>query len=486
MKILLIQPPFTILKTETKKCHPPLGLAYLAAVLKDKFKVKVLDCLADGFECEEDLSSTHFRYGLSYQDIEKVINEYSPDVVGISCLFSAQAENVYEICTIAKHCNKQIATVLGGTHPSTMPEEALSNINVDFVIIGEAEAIMPELLSALSNKSTLSEILGVGFKDNGIFKINPRRPWLQDLDALPFPYWEIFPLKRYAQINNPHGRPARRVPFLPVITSRGCPFECVFCSVHNLWGKEYRKRSPENILKELRYLSEKFGVKEILFEDDNLTLDKERSILLFNLIISNSLDMIWSTPNGVAAQTLDAELLVLMKKSGCYAISLGVESGDEYILHSLVKKPVDLLKIKFVVGQARKLGFETAAFFVVGFPGENKQQLKKTFDFARRLGVDNVNLFFATPLPGTRLLELCREKGLVKGKINYMFLKSDEPYCGTGKVSRKDLDFMVKQERLKIHFLNLLLHPCRTLAKVFDKLIRDPGYFLRFGSKNFI
>lgn len=483
MRVLLVQPPFSILRTESKKCHPPLGLAYLAAVLKDNHEVKVLDALAEGYDRNEYLNREYLRYGLSFDDIEKKIREFSPQVVAVSWPFSSQTENVYRILRIAKKVDNKIITVTGGAHPSAVPEEALKEESLDFVILGEGEITTKKLLESIETKKDISGVEGLGFKLSGRAVINPRKRYQDNLDAIPFPYWEILPLEKYFRINNPHGNPAKRIPYLPVVTSRGCSFKCVFCSIHNLWGSTYRKRSAENVLKELEYLREKFGVREIIFEDDNLTLDKERAEKIFQGIINKGLDITWSTPNGIALQTLDDDLLELMKESGCYSISIGVESGDESVLKNIIEKSITLSGVKPVINKAKKLGLETTVFFVAGLPGENLTQIKNTFRFARNLKADNVNFFFATPLPGTRLLELCRKKGLVRGGLDYGRLNSERPYFDTGYLSKKDLVSMVYQERLKLHLLFLFRNPKKFLSKALRKLFNDPAYFLKFAIK---
>lgn len=479
MKVLLVQPPATILRTEAKKCHPPLGLAYLASVLKDGFEVKVMDALAEGYERSEYLNRDYLRYGLSFDDIEKRIMEFSPDAVGVSWLFSSQEENVRRIFRITKKINNKIITLTGGAHPSAVPEEALKDENLDFVVLGEGEIIVKKLLENIEAKQDISKIEGLGFKREGGVAINPRRNYQDDLDAIPFPYWEIFPLERYFRINNPHGSPARRVPYLPVATSRGCPFNCVFCSVHNLWGNTYRKRSAENVLMELEASKRKFGIKEVIFEDDNLAFDKERAKEIFKGIIDKRLDIIWSTPNGIAVQTLDDKLLELMKESGCYSISVGVESGDEAVLKNIIGKPIMLSKVLPLINKARGLGLETSVFFVVGLPGEGLRNIRNTFRFAENLNADNVNFFFATPLPGTRLLKLCKEKGLVGEGLSYDRLNSDRPYFDTEYLSKDMLLSLVYHERLKLSLLFVLKHPGKFLYKTFHKLLNDPGYFLR-------
>lgn len=480
MKVLLIQPPFTILKSETKKCHPPLGLAYLSGILKDDCEIGILDALADGYDREEYIDSKYLRYGLSFEDIRKKILNFSPDIVGISCLFSAQSKNVYDICALIKEIDERIITVLGGAHTSAVPKEVLEDNNIDFVVIGEGELVFKELLKCIDGGKNFQKIESIGFRYNGSIKINNRKSYQKNLDALPFPCWDIFPLGKYFNINNPHGSPAKRIPFLPMMTSRGCPFECIFCSIHNLWGRNYRIRSAENVLLELDYLTKKFNVKEVLFEDDNLTLNKERAKQIFHGIVDRKLDIIWSVPNGVAVHTLDDEILELMKKSGCYAISVGVESGDEYILKNVIRKPITLSMVRPVIDKANKLGMETTVFFVIGFPGETNEQIKNTFRFSEGLKADNINFFFATPLPGTLLLELCQKKDLIKGSISYLNLRSDYPNFSTEFFSTDDLMRIVSRERLRILFLYLLRDPWKFLCKTSNKLLSDPWCFVRF------
>lgn len=485
MKVMLIQPPFTVFKTEVKACQPPLGLAYLSAILKKDHDVLVLDALAEGYKEEAIVDKEFIRYGLLPEEIKKRIECFSPDVVGISCLFSAQAKNVLKICELVKGVDKKIITITGGAHPSALPEEMLRDNNVDFAVVGEGEETLRKLLGYIENKrdADLKDLDGIGFKYNGAVNVNRKGKYITELDSLPFPDWEAFPLEKYFSINAPHGGAAKNVPFLPVITSRGCPFECIFCSVHNLWGRNYRKRSVENVLTELEYLVNKFGVKEIQFEDDNLTLDKERAKKIFRAMSDRHLDLSWSVPNGVAVQTLDDEMLELMKTSGCYSMAIGVESGDEYVLKNMIGKPIRLEMVKPVINKAKKLGIETTAFFVVGFPGETPAQLKNTFRLAENLDVDNVNLSFANPLPGTRLYEACKEKGLINGDLDYTRSISDRPIFPTEAYTTYKLKSVVFRERLKLYFLYLLRNPKKFIRKVWHKFLSDPEYFVRFSLK---
>lgn len=482
MRILLIQPPFTISRTEGKKCHPPLGLAYLVSVLRRQYDVEVLDALAEGYGLEEAIDRNFIRYGLPFRDIKKKIKQIMPDVVGVSCLFSSQSQNAHAVCELTKEIDGKIITILGGAHPSAVPEEALKDKNVDYAVIGEGEEALSRLLGCLKNEKELlgQDIDGLGFRHNGLIKVNPKDHYEENLDDLPFPYWDIFPLERYFKINNPHGSPARKIPFLPMVTSRGCPFECIFCSVHNLWGKNYRTRSPENILAEIGHLTERFGVKEIIFEDDNLTLNRERAKEIFKGIIDRRLGIVWSVPNGIAMQTLDDEILELMKMSGCYSISIGIESGDRYVLENIIKKPIALTMAKPIINTAKKLGLKISVFFVVGLPGETRPRLMNTFRFAESLNVDNVNFFFATPLPGTRLFQLCKEKRLINNEVNYSSLKSNKPVFATEDFSVSELSNLVSREAIKIHLLYLFRNPLGFMIKLITKIKNEPAYFYRY------
>lgn len=481
MKVLLIQPPFTIYKSESRKCHPPLGLAYIAGALKDSYDVTILDSIAEGYENIDKINRDCLQYGLSFEEIKKRIASNLPDIVGVSCLFSAQADNVYKVCRIVKEIDNNIITIIGGAHPSVMPHEILKNTDIDFVIMGEGEIAVKRLLESIEIKNDIRNIDGVAFRDNGYVVINNKRRYETNLDMLAFPYWDIFPLEKYFRINNPHGSHTKRPPFIPMITSRGCPFQCIFCSIHNIWGRDYRTRSAENVLSELDYLIGRFGIKEILFEDDNLTLDRKRAKQIFQMIIDRGLDILWSTPNGVAAQTLDDEMLELMKRSGCYSISVGVESGDEYVLKKIIKKPTELSKVESVIMKAKSIKLKTSVFFVVGLPQEGRAQINNTFRFAKTLDADNVNFFFATPLPGTELLNICKEKHLISiDDISFRNLKSDRPSFATDYFSISELEKIVNRERTLLYVNYMLRNPIRFFKKVAIKLVSEPQYFIRF------
>jgi magnesium-protoporphyrin IX monomethyl ester (oxidative) cyclase len=476
MKVLLVNPPSVIFKNEAKSCHPPLGLAYLAAVLKNEYEVCVLDCVAEGFENEERFGS-YVRYGYSYENIRKRIIKIKPDAIGVSCLFSSVIGEARNICKIAKEIDSGIKTILGGIHPTVMPRETLKDKNVDFVIAGEGEYALKELLKNINTGNGRFLVKGVFSREN-IGDESAQREKIEDLDQLPFPAWEMFPLDRYFKIKRPHGGIPHRIPFFPINTSRGCPNDCVFCSINALWGRKFRVRSPSNILSEMQYLKDKFNCREIFFEDDNLTLDRSRSGLMFREMINQGLEFVWSSPNGIAANTIDDELLVLIKESGCRALSFGLESGDNEVLNKIIKKRVDLKHAQSIIKKAGRLGIGTAAFFVVGFPDETKEQLKHTLAFARGLDVDNVNFFFATPLPGSELFKECVRKGEIRVNFDYCFLRSGKPHFDMVDLPSEELEELISRERARFNKALFFRKPGVFLKKAYKKLINDPMYLI--------
>ncbi|MBN2407449.1 MAG: cobalamin-dependent protein [Elusimicrobia bacterium] len=475
-KVLLIQPPFSIMKTEPKMSMLPLGLAYIGAALEKNYEVRILDCLAEGYGTERELEDGLILIGLEPGQIERRIRDFGPDLVGISCLLSAQAGNSHETARIVKTVSADIITVMGGAHPSALPEVVLEDGNVDFAVIGEGEAVLSRLISSLNAREPLAGIDGLAYKENGSVRVNPKTTYIEDLDSLPYPARHLVPTDKYFSINKPLGYLTRRKPSLSVVTSRGCPAKCVFCSIHNIWGRKYRYRSAENVLDEIEFLLKKYGIRELQFVDDNLTMNRERAKKIFSGMIERKFNLLWTTPNGVAAWTLDDEMLGLMKKSGCYKLSLAVESGDEHVLHDIICKPVDLEKIPGLVKKIRKLGMGVDVFFIIGLPGETVDSMKKSLAFARSLAPDNLGIFIASPHPGTRLWDICVEKGYISRDIDFRNIRSRKITIETEDFTAADVARLVSRYNILYRF-TLVRRPRVFYERVIKRLFRDPRFF---------
>jgi len=465
MRISLVNPPCNLkLPYHIKSFCPsiPLGLAYVASVLlEDGHEVNVIDCPAEGRETQamEDGVCT---IGLSWNDIKSRLSEFNPNIVGIACAFSSRFKNALAVAAIAKEVNPNIKTVMGGIHPTILPEETLSHENVDFAVLGEGEATTIKLLRRINKGANdFSNIDGFGWKLRNHVTVNPKTTFIQDLDKIPFPARHLFPMKEYfnarrsarwetgkESVSNPQRN--------TVITSRGCPFTCTFCSIHASWGYKWRSRSPRNVVDEIKDMTQTYGTNQVSFEDDNLTLNRERMMKICRLILGEKLEIQWDTPNGVSVQTLDKELLTLMKRSGCRTLKFGIESGDPHLLSNVIHKPLTINKVRQVVELCKQLGIFTIGNFVLGMPEETCASIQRTIDLACALPLDELNAAIATPYPKTRLYDFCLEKGYIK-EYSYTDFPADDSMETTAMINTPTLkaeEVMQWRKRLYEEFKN--------------------------------
>ncbi len=431
MKILFVVPPSTLMPVERPHVVSPLGIGYLSAVLeKDGHDIKVLDTLAlgrsdylDKWKNRKVESQELIHFGLSWKGIENHIRKENPDMVGISNSYSCQAHNAHKIAEIIKGIDKNIVTVFGGAHPTAFPNHVLKDENVDYVVIGEGELTILEFVKNLENRGNVKKLKGTALRGKKKIKINTRRELIEDIDALPFPARHLLPMREYFEADSGRGRWS---PATSMITSRGCPFNCVFCSIHNIWGYKWRPRLPKNVVDEIEHLVEKYKIKELHFEDDNLTLNKKRMMKICDEMIERGLNekIRWTTPNSVMVATLDEEVLRKIKDSGCYALSFGIESGSQYILKNVIRKNVPFDKLRNVIKICKKLGIETFGSFIIGLPGESKETFRETINLAKSLDLDQAGFLAATPFPGTELYEMCKTNGYIPENIKWSDLRT--------------------------------------------------------------
>jgi len=407
-KLLLIAPPaYTRLAVRDINPLPPMGLGYLASIAERLgIHVKILDCLIHGWEHEEYANENLVRVGLSDKDIQERIMQFKPDIVGINCQFSRQYKIYHQMFSLIKNIDPRIIVVAGGAHATVCPEEVLNDDNCDYLLRGEAEESFRELILALQQDTEITSIDGLGWKSKGEIKISPKLTFTKDLDSIPFPAYHLMELNKYFGLDASHGdRHKKR--FCAIITSRGCPAKCTFCSAHQVWGNKYRVRSVENVLEEMRLLKDQYGVEEIMFEDDNVTADAKRAKLLFSRMIEEGLDFVWDTPNGAGVWSMDEEMIDLMKQSGCVRLHFPVESGSQHVLNSIIKKPLKLERVKKLVKYCQKIDLYHSMFLVIGMPGEKLSDMWESFKFAAECGCFTPHISVATPYPGTKLFEDC-------------------------------------------------------------------------------
>ena len=419
MRICLINPPLRApVAWGIPKIFPPLGLAYIAAVLEEKCEVSIIDAPARGYKYLHQ-SNGKYHLGLEYKEIATDVKRVSPDVIGITVPFTVNVESAFKVASSVKEIDRDIITVLGGPHPSIRPAECLQNPDVDFVVIGEGEHTMLELVQKLEKgKNGLHDVRGLAYVRDGRAVFTPPRPVIQDLDSLPFPARHLLPMNEYFEVTRAK-LTIREMskPWTTMITSRGCPYNCIFCSIHIVMGRKWRPRSAEKVVDEIEQLVHNFHIKQIDFEDDNITLNRKRMATICDLIVQRGLDIEWFTRNGVRADTLDENLLRKMKKSGCKELWVSPESGVQRIVDQIIKKRLTLKKIEEVVVLSKKVGIGIGCYFVIGLIGETKGDIKKTIGFARklrRLGADHLDFNIATPYYGTELYEQAKQKGYLR------------------------------------------------------------------------
>ena len=462
-KVLLLFPPaYTIKSARDINPLPPIGIGMLASVLeKNKYEVEILDCLVRGWDQEEETQANKdiVRVGLTDDQIKEYIKEFKPDVVGVSCMFSVQHKIYPQIFAAIKSVNSSIITVGGGAHVTVCSKEILEDPNCDYVISGEGEESIVEFLEVLQGRKSFESVDGLGWeKDSSDYVLNPKLKWIEDLDSLPFPAYHLIGLEQYFGLESSHGIRHEKK-YAPIVTSRGCPAKCTFCSANKMFGYKFRTRSAQNVLDELWFLKKKYGIKEIMFEDDNVTASRKHATELFQMMIDQKIDLQWDTPNGVGMWTLTDDIIDLMKEAGCIKINFPIESGDQEILKNIIKKPLDLKRTKNLFKRCQDIGLDYGTFLVVGMPGEKIENIWTSFKFCAEVGSYSPHVSVATPYPGTELYEQCKDNDYFSRDyaLDGLFISSF--MLKTPDWSENDLRKVLLQGKLYLKFRQVMDRP---------------------------
>lgn len=430
LKILLIHPSAFMEseKSGIEKLHAvtaPLGLAYLAAMVKDLDTwVKILDANL---------------LQLNISEVGKEIEKIKPDLVGIG-ITSASAKSGGQIADLAKKINPNSLVVVGGPHIIATGTEMLEVFKgVDVIMPGDSEESFRELVETVLARKSLGKSRGIIFRSKGKFVKTGPMP-LRNLDKLPMPAWDLLPnLSLYSF------QPAtyRKKPHSFVVASRGCPYRCIFCHISR-FRHEVRFRSPEKIVKEIEILYNKYGIREFRFGDEIFTLNNKWCFEICDRIIETGLDISWTCDTRPDRMT--PELAKKLREAGCWAISIGVESGSQRILDR-IKKDITLQQVLDTIKYAHDAGMIVRSFFMLGFPFETKQDIEKTIAFAKKSGLDFAQFSFVIPFPGTEIYDLCRKKGIF-GKYGWMEFDSSvyaKPVCLPEGISEEEMQQYFKR-----------------------------------------
>ncbi|MBU2490384.1 MAG: B12-binding domain-containing radical SAM protein [Proteobacteria bacterium] len=363
---------------------PSLGLLCVAAVLaRAGHGVKIVDAAAAG---------------LSMDQVVARARKFAPDVAGVSAT-TAFAARAGEMAGKIQAAVPGVRTALGGPHASACPEKVLEeNPALDFAVFGEGEETFLDLVETLAAGRGPAGVPGLAFRDGPAIRKNAPRPLIRDLDALPFPAWELLP--GFPKAFRPAAFKFRRLPAAHAVTSRGCPHGCVFCD-RSVFGRRTRFHSPGWVLEMVERLSGRFGVRELALEDDRFLADPGRAAAICEGLLSRGRRLSFSVA-ARADQMDDPALLSLLARAGCWQVSLGVESGDPEVL-ARTCKGISLDQVRGAAARAKKAGLSVKGYFILGLPGETLATLARTLDFACELPLDDASAFFLTPFPGTEI-----------------------------------------------------------------------------------
>ncbi|HPN31190.1 MAG TPA: radical SAM protein [bacterium] len=430
-KVVLVKP-----YNRSDHIQPSLGLGWIAQNVRDIVDVEILDCIKTN-------TNTVEKFILQ-------ISKIKPDAIGIQC-YSFDIFKVKDLLQAVKLYDKNIITIIGGPHPTLTREKCFEFFgeSLDFIFIGESENSLKKFLSG----SGFSEINGFGYRQNEKIIIN--EPVLnQNLDELGFPAWDLIKPETYPEAQ--HGAFFENFPIAPIMITRGCPFECSFCAGNKISGKRVRFRSVESVISEMKMLYNDFGIREFHIIDDNFIINRKYAVALLEEFKKIGFKFSWATPNGVRLDCLDSEILSLMKETGIYLISLGIESGSDRIL-KFIKKNITVEKIIEKVNLIRKHNIDIAGFFILGLPTETKEEILKTIEFSVSLPLVRANYFTFLPFPGTESYEFVKNEKRedIIDKEHFYFMNA--AYTPRG-ITRKELKNYQRYAFYKFYFRLRILH----------------------------
>ena len=429
----------------------PISLPSIAALLRQKgFEVKLIDCIAEELSAEAAIRQIfHFKPKL-------VILNFS------TATFSADKNFALELKKTLPRTH--LAGI--GVHVSTLPEETLIETALDSIIRGEPEMTALDLAENLRGKERLRYVKGLSYRGNPTFVHNPARPWIENLDALPFPARDLLKNERYKM-------PVFNRPYTLVITARGCPNNCSFCTANLYYGTKIRKRSPENVLDEVEEILKVHKIRDITFWADTFTFDRHYVLKICQEIKERGLKFRWMA--NARVDRVDPEMLKEMASTGCQIISYGVESGVQKILNHIGKN-ITLKQIRQAFCWTRQAGIESAAHIIFGLPGETEETIKQTIKFVKEINPDYIQFYSAIPFPGTRFYEEAAKKGWITSK-DWSDYELGKNIISTPKLPVERLAYWRKRA-----YLQFYLRPAYIWGRL-KKFVKKPADFWFFAKQ---
>ncbi len=451
-KVLLIVPPNITLASNIRRIGEPIGVLSIATYLETKgIDVEVFDMTIEGYE-NLKYEGDFVIYGSSKEDLEEKIKKCKPDMVGISAMFTSKEKLALNVCETVKNINPNIIIAAGGMPPTVEPLKYIESGLIDYVIMNDGEVRLHKLIENLNNKRQPDfDLDGICYKTSGKTILKNPAKLNEYFGVLPYPKRKFIDMEKLFKIGKPYApyNQGRRTGH--IVASKGCPNNCIFCAAVNFVGKKIHFRTLESLNTEIEELVNKYKIQEIQFMDDNLTANKKFAMELFKSIKKYNLK--WCTPNGLFFNSLDDELLETMADSGCYQITLAIESGSERMLKEVIQKHVNLKRVKHIVDKAHSLGLSVHGLFVVGIPGETLEELHQTLDFPFENNFDSVSFSVAQAFKGSRLYEDIEKKGYkikTQTSVNYkqtnfVIPKNSQDYVISPELLEKTVDETIEK-----------------------------------------
>jgi len=475
LKITLINPPSIISRyASVGELVPPIGLAYITSVLKQaNHQVQIIDAIGenvvDNFPHRGDL----VRRGISYEEIvNKIIKD--TEIIGISGMFSSQWPHYKELIQDLKRSFPDALIIGGGEHFTAIPEYSLQTCpELDLCVLGEGEQILLDILNNISKGEELDNLTGIAFRKNNKIVVNSVLGRIMNIDQLPLPDWEEFPIENYVAFGTGWGVGKQRV--MPIIATRGCPYQCTFCSSPSMWNTRWLPRDPEAVLDEIELYQKKYDLEEVQFYDLTAIIKKDWIIEFCKGIEKRGIKIAWQLPIGTRSEVVDSEVVDYLYRTGCTNMGFAPESGSPVTLKR-IKKRVNLKNMKASMRGCVKRGLNVKANIIIGFPGETHKEIWESMKFAFQsawIGIHDMSFFPFSPYPGSELFRTLQNQNKIPEfsdewflSLSYVELGKFNSYCEN--VSKKMLHFYQIFGFSLFYGSQYLFRPWRLLKTVYN------------------
>ena len=457
MHVTLVHPPqFVAAGNQVSTiAMPPLGLAYLAGTLREAgHEVAVVDGFGEGLGRRTPFGSV-FLWGLPYEEIIRRIPK-DTGVIGVGCMFSSNWLSTRLLLNRIRGAFRDVPVILGGEHATGLPEMCFAQSPIDLLVQGEGEEILLGLVGSLASGESVAPLQGIGYRRGsgrvntapanshapagtplleGQVVLNARGSRIRKVDDIPWPAWDLLDLESYIHANSPHG--VSRGRFIPMLATRGCPFQCTFCTNPEMWTQLWIPRSPQKVVDEMEHYVRAYRVTDIQFEDLTAIVRREWIVEFCREILKRNLKISFQLPSGTRSEAMDEEVAILMKRAGCHEFAFAPESGDEETL-KIIKKQVSLPRMFAAARGAMRAGISVSCFFIVGFPHERIKHILKTYAAILRcavLGIKAISVNVFSPQPSTRLFKELQLQNRITLDDRYLWSLFEFPAVGRKKRS---------------------------------------------------